>query len=158
MDTGQTLLLHPRRAKLVGLLLVGAAFVATGVWMVRTGQWLGWVGIIFFGLGVAVSGLQLLPNSTYLRMGPDGFTVCTLFRSHSCRWSDVKAFQVRRVGRTEMVVFSFSKQPPGSPGLRRLNVRLAGAEAAVAASGSWDVSMDQLADMLNRYRERYGAV
>jgi hypothetical protein len=137
MDTGQTLLLHPRRAKLVGLLLVSAAFVATGVWMVRAGQWLGWLGIAFFGLGVAVSGLQLLPNSTYLRMGPDGFTVCTLFRSRSCRWSDVKAFEVRRVGRTEMVVFSFSRQPPGSTGLRRLNVRLAGAEAAVAASGSW---------------------
>src|SRR6266581_302865 len=98
MDTGQTLSLHPRRAKLVGWLLVSTAFVVAGVWMVRAGQWFGWVGITFFGLGVVVFGLQLLPNSTYLRMGPDGLTVCTLFRSHSCRWSDVKAFEVRRVG------------------------------------------------------------
>src|SRR5216683_5233933 len=134
MDAAQTLLLRPRRAKLVGWLLVSAAVVAAGVWMARAGQWFGRVGIAFFGLGVVVFGLQLLPSSTYLRVGPDGFTVCTLFRSHSCRWSDVKAFQVRRVGRTEMVV-SFSKQPRGSLGLRRLNVRLAGAEAAVAASG-----------------------
>ncbi len=126
--------------------------------MVRAEQWFGWVGITFFGLGVVVFGLQLLPNSNYLRVGPDGFTVCTLFRSQSCPWSDVKAFEVRRVGRTEMVVFSFSKQPRGSPGLRRLNVRLAGAEAAVASSGLWSISMGQLADVLNRYRERYSAV
>ena len=69
MDLGQTLSLHPRRAKLVGWLLVSTGFVVGSLWMVRAGQWFGWVGVTFFGLGVVVFVLQLLPNSTYLRMG-----------------------------------------------------------------------------------------
>jgi hypothetical protein len=115
-------------------------------------------GDCLFGLGVAAFTLQLLPNSTYLRLGPDGFTVCTLFRAHSCRWSDVEPFEVRQVATKQMVVFSFSKQYRGSRRLSGLNVRLVGAEAAVAAAGSWSVSMDELAAVLNRFRERYRAV
>jgi len=140
------------------MLLGCAAFTATGIFMVRAGQWVGWVAIVFFGLGVVVFALQLLPNSTYLRVGPGGFTVCTLFRAHSCGWTDVDAFRVAHVGAKDMVVFGFSKQYRGPRRLSRVNVHLVGAEAAVAAAGSWDVSMDELADMLNQYRERYGAV
>lgn len=158
MDTGQTVVFRPSSAKVIGWLVVSAAFVAGGIFMVLAGQWDGWLAIVFFGLGVVVFGLQLLPNSTYLRVGPDGFTVCSLFRLHSCCWSDVGAFKVGRIGTKEMVVFSFSKEYRGPRRLSRLKVHLVGADAAVAAAGSWNVGMHQLADLLNRYRERYGAV
>ncbi len=85
------------------MLLGGAVFVVAGILLVRAGQEIGWVAVAFFGLGVAVFVLQLLPNSTYLRVGPEGFTVCHLFRAHSCRWSDVGPFKVGRVARKEMV-------------------------------------------------------
>jgi len=140
------------------MLLVSAVFVVLGVIMVRAGQWFGWLPIVFFGLGMAVLALQLLPNSSYLRIGPEGFTVCTVFRAHSCRWGDVGPFKVGRVGSKEMVVFNFSPQYRGPRRLARLNVDLVGAEAAVASAGTWNVRMDQLADLLNRYRERHGAV
>ena len=68
------------------------------------------------------------------------------------------AFKVGRVGTKEMVVFNFSPQYRGRRRLARLNVDVVGAEAAVAVVGTWNVRMDQLADVLNRYRERYGAV
>jgi hypothetical protein len=70
----------------------------------------------------------------------------------------VEPFEVRQVATKQMVVFSFSKQYRGSRRLSGLNVRLVGAEAAVAAAGSWSVSMDELAAVLNRFRERYRAV
>jgi hypothetical protein len=140
------------------MLLVSAVFVVVGVFMVRAGQWVGWLPIVFFGLGMAVFALQLLPNSSYLRVGPDGFTMCTLFRAHSCRWGDVGTFKIGWVGTKEMVVFNFSPQYRGPRHLARLNVNIVGAEAAVAAGGTWNVRMDQLADLLNRYRERYGAI
>jgi|SRR5438309_3515506 len=158
MDTAETVVFRPSRGKLLGMLLVSAVFVVVGVFMVRAGQWVGWLPIVFFGLGMAVFALQLLPNSSYLRVGPDGFTVCTLFRARSCRWGDVGAFKVGRVGTKEMVVFNFAPQYRGPRRLARLNVDVVGAEAAVAAAGTWNVSMDQLATVLNRYRERHGAV
>jgi hypothetical protein len=156
MDTADTVVFRPSRGKLLGMLLVSATFVVVGVFMVRAGQWVGWLPIVFFGLGMVVFALELLPNSSYLRVGPDGFTVCTLFRS--CRWGDVGAFKVGRVGTKEMVVFDFSPQYRGPRRLARLNAGVVGAEGAVAAAGTWNVRMDQLTDVLNRYRERYGAV
>ena len=158
MDTAETVVFRQSKGKLLGMLVVSAVFVVGGVFMVRAGQWVGWLSIVFFGLGMGVFALQLLPKSSYVRVGPDGFTVCTVFRTHSCRWSDVAAFKVGRVGTKEMVVFNFSPQYRGPRRLARLNVDVVGAEAAVAVAGTWNIRMDQLADVLNRYRERYGAV
>src|SRR5713101_7930664 len=106
MDTEHTQVFRPRPIRVVGWLLLSAAFVAGGIFMVSAGQQVGWLPIFFFGLGVLVFGLQLLPNCSYVRVGPEGFTVCSLFRSHSCRWSDVGVFKVAQLGPKQMVVFS----------------------------------------------------
>jgi hypothetical protein len=155
---GQTLVLWPSRRKIVGMLLASFAFVVVGVFLIPSGHWVGWLSVAVFGLGVLVFVLQLLPQSAYLRVGPDGFTVCTLFRAHSCRWSDVGPFKVVRVGPKDMVVFSFSDQYRGPRRLARLNTNLVGAEAAIAVDGTWNIRMEELAAVLNRYRECYGAV
>src|SRR5262249_18582680 len=105
MDTTRECLLRPSRRKLLGLLALSGGFTAVGVWMASDGQWLGWIVATFFGLGAVVFAVQFLPNSTYLRLGPDGFVVCSLFRSHTCRWVDVDRFGVGYVGVNKMVVF-----------------------------------------------------
>ena len=66
--------------------------------------------------------------------------------------------KVVRVGPKDMVVFSYSAHCRGPRHLARLNTHLAGAEAAVAMAGVWNVRMEELADVLNRYRDRHGAV
>ena len=158
MDTGQDHVFRPRPVRVMGWLVVSTAFVTGGILITSTRQWIGWLVIVFFGLGVMVFALQLLPNSNYVRVGPDGFTVCNLFRSHSCRWSDVGAFKVAQIGTKEMVVFSFSNQYRGPRRLSRLNAHLVGADAAVAISGSLNIGMHELADLLNRFRGRHGVV
>jgi len=158
MDTGQTLIFRPSRRKIASMLLVSVAFVVGGTFLIRAGHWVGWLSVVVFGVGVIVFVLQLLPQSAYLRVGPDGFTVCTLFRTHSCRWSDVGPFKVVRLGPKDMVGFSFSDRYRGPRHLARLNTNLVGAEAAVAMAGTWNIGMEELAAVLNGYRERYGAV
>ena len=108
MDTEHTQVFRPSRIRVVGLLLVSAAIVACGIFMGSVGQQLGWLAIAFFGLGVVVFALKLLPSCSYVRVGPDGFTVRSLFRSRSCRWSDVDVFKVAQLRRQQMVVFSFA--------------------------------------------------
>ena len=156
MDMGQTRVFRPSRRKIAGMLLASFAFVVGGIVLIRSGHWVGWLSVAVFGLGVVVFALQLLPQSAYLRVGPAGFTVCTLFRAHSCRWSDVGPFKVARVGPKDMVVFSFSDRYRGPRHLGRLNTTLVGAEAAVAVDGTWNIPMEELAAILNRYRESYG--
>jgi len=158
MDMEQTLVFRPSRRKIAGMLLASFAFVVGGIFVIRSGNWVGWLSVVVFGVAVVVFALQLLPQSAYLRVGPDGFTVCTLFRAHSCRWSDVGPFKVVRMGPKNMVGFSFSDRYRGPHHLARLNTNLVGAEAAVAVDGTWNIRMEELAAVLNRYRERYGAV
>jgi len=158
MNTAETLIFRPSRGKVIGMLLASGAFVVGGVVAIAAGHWAGWIPVGFFGLGVIVFAIQLLQNSVFLRVGADGFTVCTLFRAHTCRWSDVGPFKVVRVGTKDMVGFSYADRYRGPRHLARFNTHLVGAEAAIAAAGVWNVKMEQLADVLNRYRERYGAV
>jgi len=140
------------------MLFGSIGFVAIGVFMARTGQWRGWLVIAFFGLGIAVFTCQLLPNSSYLRLGPDGITVCQMFRVHSYRWSDMGPFRIERLGRRKMIVFDFSPRYRGPRRWARMHASWFGAEAAICAADTWTVGMDELVDLLNRYRARYGAV
>jgi hypothetical protein len=42
-----------------------------------------------------------------------------MFRSHTCRWSDVDRFGVGYVGVNKMVLFNYTPNAPGSAGWRR---------------------------------------
>ena len=108
MATDETIIFRPRRLKAVGLLLVCFGFSAGGIFMIRHGEPLGWFVAGFFGLGVLVSASIMLPGCAYLMIGPDGFTMCSLYRSHTYLWSDVEGFGVDYIGPNRMVVLNFS--------------------------------------------------
>lgn len=114
------------------LLLGSAAFVAAGVWMVREGRPFGWAAIGFFGLGILVGVVQLLPGSSRLRIDAMGFSATHLFRTTSVRWADVASFQVvvlRRRGSSilEMVGFDYAPGYAGHRLARRVNTVIGGA-------------------------------
>lgn len=119
--------------------------------MILSGESIGWLPALFFGLGVVVFGVILLPNSAYLRVSQDGFTVCSLFRAHSYRWSDVGPFTVDRIGPNRMVVFNFSDQYRALPLARKAASAITGYEGALP--DSYGMSLEELACLLNEYRQ-----
>lgn len=158
LDITTTRVLRPSRLKTIAWLAVSAAFTAGGVWMVYSGEVMGWFVALFFGLCVVVFAVLLLPNSAYLSIGPDGFTVCSLFRAHSYRWSDVGPFAVDcpRPCPYRMVVFNFSEKYCASPRARKVAAAMTGYEGALP--DSYGMTLEELADLLNENRERYNAV
>jgi hypothetical protein len=151
MDTVVTRILRPNRLKTFGWLTLCAGFTAGGVWMILSGESIGWLPALFFGLGVVVFGVILLPNCAYLRVSQDGFTVCSLFRAHSYRWSDVGPFTVDRIGPNRMVVFNFSDQYRALPLARKAASAITGYEGALP--DSYGMSLEELACLLNEYRQ-----
>jgi len=129
-----------------------AAFTAGGVLMIMSGELLGWFVAVVFGLCVLVFTVSLLPGANCLRVGPNGFTIRSLFRSHSYRWSDVRGFGVGRVGVKWMVVFDFTDEFQGTPRLRKISVALAGHEGALP--DSYGMPLEALAELLNEYRDQ----
>ena len=154
MHTNKPILLRPKPTKWLVVALGSLAFVLIGIWMVRSREMLGWLGIVFFGLCLSVSLSCILPKASYLRLAPDGFTICSLFRAHTIRWQDVTGFGVGRVFTNKMVMFNYVESYQRSSKLRSFNTELTGFEAAIP--DSYGLKHEDLADLLNRYKASSG--
>jgi hypothetical protein len=126
--TGPTLeqILRPSGWRYWGFLLIALIFVLIGGFMIRAGAPMGWLVTGSFGLGTAGLSFLTLPGASYLRLDPQGFTICTFYRKHPIRWSDVAGFGIATTGLNETVGFDYV------PGYRR---RAHGRALAVAISG-----------------------
>ena len=153
MDIQQPLILRPSKVKTSGLLVGCLIFVLGGAWIVPNDHMTGWLSIIFFGLCALVFAVQLLPNSSYLRLTSEGFTICSLFRAHSFKWSDVRSFSVGRVGLNKMVMFDFSEHYQDSSRLRKINVGIARHEGGLP--DSYGMPHEDLVNLLNQYRRAH---
>ncbi len=69
-----------------------------------------WVTIIFFGLCIVVFIIQLLPNSSYLKLTNEGFEVRSLYRSHFTKWTEVSGFGIYYVSFNTMVAFDYTEE------------------------------------------------
>jgi hypothetical protein len=96
MDAGE-LVLQAERRPLIWPLVGSLAFVVIGAWMVGTGSALGWVVIVFFGVGLVVFPLAMLPGSASLRIGRDGYVVRWMFRDRAESWEHIKIFVPSRL-------------------------------------------------------------
>jgi hypothetical protein len=108
MREKEPLLLRPNLKSKFGLLLISAALVAGGIWLLPQYPLVAWLGIGFFGLGFVVSLIWLVPGSASLRLHRDGFTVRRFFFAGHYSWADVTPFQANAVGGERIVVFNFT--------------------------------------------------
>lgn len=154
-----TRVLRPRRIKTLALFLVCVAFVAVGILLILDeGSFWGYAATGFFGIGVLVFAVQLLPGSSYLEVGPEGFTTCSVFRARRTPWSAVDCFEVGRLGGAtpgspRTVVFDYAPDYERHEAARNLASSMSGHEGALP--DTYGMAPQELADLLNRYREHY---
>jgi len=105
-DVKLPMTLQPNRLVL-GVVCAGSAFgAAVGVFMIRdsvVGK--GTFVFLVFGLFTLVAGTSLLPNRTRLELTTEGFTLVSLFRSRTVRWSDVSEFSVMEIVGARIVIW-----------------------------------------------------
>jgi hypothetical protein len=148
------LILRPSWWPRVLLFAVCAAFAGAGVGMVRDEASGGWFVLLFFGLGTIVAFIQLLPGASCLRLTDTGFSVRTMYRTHSYEWGDVRKFEVGEVGRDRRVVFDFAGRSRKKSTGRAVAKALAGAEGALA--DNYGRTVEDLARLLNDWKRRSG--
>jgi hypothetical protein len=139
-----------RRANL--LLLLGCiAFVAGGVLVRDSNPAAAYAAIGFFGLGVAIALVNLLPGSSYLELDARGFTICQLFRKSFLRWQDIAEFFPFAIdGAKPIVAVRFAPSYRGLAAVRRFATQIAGAEGALPET--YGLSAAELARLLNQVR------
>jgi hypothetical protein len=62
-DNAAPLTLYPKRLSAIGPFFVSSIIVAIGIWMGPSEEWFGFVGAAFFGLGIPVAIIKLIPGS-----------------------------------------------------------------------------------------------
>ena len=144
--------LRTTRKSMLLLLLGSGAFVVAGFFVLPTHSAAAYGAIAFFGLGVVVALIQLLPGSSYLELDERGFTTCTMFRKGFERWEDVGEFfplSLDARART-MVAYRYAPGYKPHPTARKLLIAVAGAEAALP--DTYGRPAKDLAELLNKIR------
>lgn len=130
------------------LLLACSAFVAGGIWIGITGDWIGYLCAAFFALGIPVAAMQFIPGSAYLKLDQSGFTFCSMFRKTTIPWSAVESFFVTTIY-NKMVVFNFVPSYDRSKLGRRICKGMANCEGGLP--DTYGKKAEELADLMNAY-------
>lgn len=144
--------LRPNPLKTIALLIVSALFVVIGFYLIDENPFMTWTAAIFFGSGVIVFAIQLLPNSSSLKLSNDGFEVKNLFKSHFTKWSNVNQFRVGYAGRTKMVVFDFSQEHKKYNVGKKVAKFLAGNEGALP--DTYGMKAKDLSKLMNDWKSK----
>lgn len=144
--------LSTTRRSMLLLLLGSAAFVVAGFFVLPTHPVLAEQAIVFFGLGVLVAVIQLLPNSSYLEVDERGFTTCTMFRKGFVSWDDVAEFVPYTVNARarKRVGFRYAASYQAHAASRKFLRALAGVDGALP--DTYGRSAEDLAALLNGLR------
>ena len=142
--------LYPSKIKWILVLLVSKIFMIIGISQTgdhNTETLLGLFICVLGGFVIMVSILTLWPNSSWLKLGPDGIRNKVMFRKFHYRWSDINCFEITVVqhgtglskSKTEFV--SFWMKPDDQ--MRSL-------------SECYGKKPEELMEILESYRNRYG--
>jgi hypothetical protein len=145
------------------MLVVSILFVGIFVLMLRDPNTtkqsqllIAYTGTGFFGLGILVFLTRLLRPDT-LEIAPHGLILCSLVRSMSFRWEDVRDFRSYRPTarvRSPHVGFDFADNyKPGKRASRLALRQFAGVEGSLG--GGWELDATELAHLLNSARARW---
>jgi len=88
---------------LIGSLL----FMGAGLWIIDTGDNLGWGVVAFFSFCAVVAGIRLIPNANHLKLSNEGFELRTLFINRFTPWNAVKHFSISDEANTEIVLVHY---------------------------------------------------
>ena len=141
------------RGKAMLLLLGSIGFVAGGYWMSKEEPLVGWLCVVFFGLGIPTSLLMMSPKGMSLRLDEDGFEMSSLVKKVRTRWAAVEVFRIGAIHGAKMIEVVYKPEYAHLKNLRKAVGALSGMEGAIP--NSYNVSLTELERVLNEWRERY---
>ena len=144
--------LYPSRRKWLLVFAGCALFAVGGFWMIKDGDPWGWLVLIFFGLGVLVAAVAMLPGAGALTLDAEGFEAANLFRRHRTRWQDTTGFQAARIPPAQQKLVIYDDVTQSTKTVAQINVGIVGRNAALP--DTYGLSAAHLAQLMAQWRER----
>jgi hypothetical protein len=144
--------LAPSRTKWILILLGCAVFVAIALFAMQGNTFMRWGGIAFFGTGMAVAIVGLLPGASRLKLDREGFEFTALFRRHSVRWQAATGFEAVAIPPSGLKMVVFDDAGAKGRALGKFSVSLVGRNSGVP--DTYGMSAEDLAGLMAQWRER----
>lgn len=144
--------LRPKLLKTIGLFSVSILLMASGTFLFEKSPIMAWVIVLFFGLCVLVALIQMLPNSSFLKLTEEGFEVRNFFKSNVTKWSEVDSFRVGNVGGQKMVMYDFSEEHQKYNVGKKIAKSLSGSEGALP--DTYGMKANELATLMNDWKSK----
>lgn len=148
----KSMTLKPSRMKWLLVFLIGAAFTATGLWMiVEDGALMAWFVTLFFGLVAIVALIPLIGIGSHLKLDEAGFEQSLMGRRLKCSWQNVSAFHTYSIGVGNTFV-AFDRAEDDGKRITGINRAIAGGSAQLG--DTFGMKAADLAALMNAFRDR----
>lgn len=152
VNTDLPITLKPGKLRSIGMIFMFACFTAGSIWISDVKPLIGYLCAGLFGSGLLIFIINLFPNSSYLELNQDGFTMCNLYRKSTTRWVDVEKFFVIEMSHNHMVAWNYTKAYKNQKTGRKISKAMANAEAALP--DTYGMKANELAELMNLLLER----
>jgi hypothetical protein len=115
---------------------------------------MGWVCVVFFGMGVPIALLMFLPGLMSLRLNSEGVEMKSLRPKHMVLWKDVESFEIGSIGGAKMIIIRYRPHYQKQPFARAAARAVSGVESAIP--NSYNISLINLEKILNDWLVRFG--
>lgn len=143
------LILKPRKTKNIFMIIISLGFVILGISLLENKLWIGVLNIFFFGICLIIFIINMLPNSSYLKIDERGIEMKNLFRITFIPWKAVNGFNSKSIFLKKMVTFDIDEK-------LLTDSKIKGKTGAFP--DTYGMSAKNLAALLNNYKQKFDTI
>lgn len=143
------IILKPGKGKSILLFIISTGFVCLGISLWETNTSLAVFTVVFFGLCLLVFIINLIPNSSYLKIDHQGIEMKSLFKSTFIPWRGVSGFRTKNFFLNTIVVFDIDQHLSETSGTK--------IKTGVFPD-TYGISGKKLATFLNEQKDRFDSL
>lgn len=101
--------LRPGKIKNIILILISIAFIGMGISLIEKNIWIAILTIFLFGISFIIFSINLIPNTSYLKISEQGLEMKSLFRKTFIPWQVVSDFTTKQIFLNKIVMFNIDE-------------------------------------------------
>jgi hypothetical protein len=143
------LILKPSKIKSIILILISIGFISLGIKLLEKNMLIAVLNIFFFGICLIIFIINMIPNSSYLKIDEKGIEMKNLFRITFIPWQAVSGFKTKFIFVNKLVIFNIDEK-------LLENSKMKGKTGAFP--DTYRMSAKDLANLLNEYKAKFEAI
>lgn len=140
------LILRPGKIKNIILILISIGFISLGISLLEKNMLIAVLNIFFFGICLIIFIINMIPNSSYLKIDEKGIEMKNLFRTTFIPWQAVSGFKTKFIFVNKLVTFTIDEK-------LLENSKMKGKTGAFP--DTYGMSAQKLAALLNEYKLKF---